>query len=89
MYYNLPSWLENIFSYFNEVNFIKVAKNVLQSSIMVGEKFEIHFFKVANNALQSSTVVGENFEIHFFKVAKMHYNHPPWLEKILKFTSLK
>ena len=23
------------------------------------------------------------------KWEKMHYNHPPWLEKILKFTSLK
>ena len=69
---------------------IKVAKNALQSSTMVEENFEIHFFKVAKNALQSSTMVGENFEIHFFKVAKkMHYNHPPWLEKILKFTSLK
>ena len=32
-------------------------------------------------------MVGEKFEIKSSEIAKMHFNHPPWLEKILEIKS--
>ena len=34
-------------------------------------------------------MVGENFEIYPSEMAKNAPNHPPWLEKILRFTHQK
>ena len=61
MHYNRPPWLEKSF----EIYFFEMAKNTLQSWIMVGENFEIYFSEMAKNTLQLSTMVGENFEIYF------------------------
>ena len=57
---------------------------------MVGEIFEIYFSQISKNAFKLSIMVGENFEIYFSQMAKNAFkNYPPWLEKILKYTSLK
>ena len=59
-------------------------------STTVGENFENCISEMARNALKMFTVVGENFEICISQMARnaLKTVHP-WLEKMLKFVSLK
>jgi hypothetical protein len=66
-----------------------MAKNALKLSTIVGENIEIHLSQIAKNAPKLSTMVGENFETCWSQLAKNDLNHPPCLEKILKFACLK
>ena len=64
-----------------------MAKNYLKLSTIVGENFEIYFSQMANNDLKLSTMGGENFEMYITQILKIILNYPPWLGKVLKFTS--